>query len=159
MSENKQYITLARENGSVMISEDVITTIVAHAAEEIEGVAAVENVLDDDELSAADILLNIVGDLNHTGGIGSVTVGRHGDKFHIAFDLARADDVRHKDERTAQHADEQGIAALKVLIHLRTHVIDALCDLLLGVQYFQNILIHHTHGVLSFISISIFVSK
>ena len=40
MAENKQYVTQTRENGSVSISEDVITTIVAHAAEEVEGVVS-----------------------------------------------------------------------------------------------------------------------
>ena len=38
MAENKQYITQALENGSVMISEEVIATIVAHAVAEVEGV-------------------------------------------------------------------------------------------------------------------------
>ena len=39
MADNKQYIMQQQENGSVMISEDVITTIVANAATEVEGVA------------------------------------------------------------------------------------------------------------------------
>ena len=39
MAENKQYITQLLENGSIMISEDVIGTIVAHAISEVEGVA------------------------------------------------------------------------------------------------------------------------
>jgi uncharacterized alkaline shock family protein YloU len=38
MAEYKQYITQAQENGSVMISEDVIATIVANALTEVEGV-------------------------------------------------------------------------------------------------------------------------
>lgn len=38
MADNKQYITQVQENGSVMISEEVINTIVAHAACEVEGV-------------------------------------------------------------------------------------------------------------------------
>ena len=38
MAEYKQYVTQIQENGSVLISEDVITTIVAHAVEEVEGV-------------------------------------------------------------------------------------------------------------------------
>lgn len=38
MAESKQYITQMQENGSVMISEDVIATIVAHAVGEVEGV-------------------------------------------------------------------------------------------------------------------------
>lgn len=39
MAESKQYITQKQENGSVMISEDVIATIVALAVGEVEGVA------------------------------------------------------------------------------------------------------------------------
>lgn len=38
MAENKQYITKVQDNGSVMISEDVICTIVEHAVKEVEGV-------------------------------------------------------------------------------------------------------------------------
>jgi uncharacterized alkaline shock family protein YloU len=38
MAESKQYITQLQENGSVMISEDVVTTIVAHAVNEVDGV-------------------------------------------------------------------------------------------------------------------------
>ena len=38
MAEYKQYITQAQENGSVLISEDVIATIVANALTEVEGV-------------------------------------------------------------------------------------------------------------------------
>ena len=38
MAENKQYIVQGQENGAVMISEDVIATIVSHAAGEVEGV-------------------------------------------------------------------------------------------------------------------------
>lgn len=40
MAENKQYITQVRENGSVMISEDVIATIVAHAVCDVDGVVS-----------------------------------------------------------------------------------------------------------------------
>lgn len=38
MAEYKQYITQAKENGSVMISEDVVCTIVEHTLTEVEGV-------------------------------------------------------------------------------------------------------------------------
>ena len=39
MAENKQYVTQMQENGTVLISEDVIATIVANAVGEVEGVA------------------------------------------------------------------------------------------------------------------------
>ena len=38
MADSKQYILQIQENGSVMISEDVIATIVTHAVGEVEGV-------------------------------------------------------------------------------------------------------------------------
>ena len=38
MAEYKQYITQVQENGNVMISEDVIATIVENALTEVEGV-------------------------------------------------------------------------------------------------------------------------
>ena len=38
MADNKQYITRIQDNGSVMISEDVVATIVSLAVKEVEGV-------------------------------------------------------------------------------------------------------------------------
>ncbi len=38
MAESKQYITQTQENGSIMISEDVVATIVEHTLTEVEGV-------------------------------------------------------------------------------------------------------------------------
>lgn len=38
MAEYKQYITQDQENGSVMISEDVIATIAEHTLTEVDGV-------------------------------------------------------------------------------------------------------------------------
>ena len=40
MAENKQYVAQPQENGNVMISEDVIATIIAQAAKEVEGVVS-----------------------------------------------------------------------------------------------------------------------
>ena len=38
MADSKQYIVQDQENGAVMISEDVLSTIVAQAISEVEGV-------------------------------------------------------------------------------------------------------------------------
>ncbi len=40
MADNKQYITQQQDNGSVQISEDVIISITAHAACEVDGVVS-----------------------------------------------------------------------------------------------------------------------
>ena len=42
MADNKQYIIQVQDNGNVMISEDVIATIVAHAVSEVEGVVGLD---------------------------------------------------------------------------------------------------------------------
>jgi uncharacterized alkaline shock family protein YloU len=67
MAENKQYITQVQENGNVMISEDVISTIVANAVKEVDGVV---------ELAVkpgADIV-EIIGKKNWGKGL-KVTIG------------------------------------------------------------------------------------
>ena len=38
MSDNKEYLTIEQENGTIYISEEVIATIAAIAANEVEGV-------------------------------------------------------------------------------------------------------------------------
>ena len=38
MADNKQYVTQSQEHGNVMISEDVIATIVEQAVSEVEGI-------------------------------------------------------------------------------------------------------------------------
>ena len=43
MADNKQYITQIQENGSVMISEDVISSIVSQAVGEVDGVVSINS--------------------------------------------------------------------------------------------------------------------
>ncbi len=43
MADNKQYITQTQENGSLLISEDVIAAIVAHTLKDVEGVVGLNN--------------------------------------------------------------------------------------------------------------------
>ena len=40
MAENKQYITHIQDNGTVMISEDVVASIIALSVKEVEGVVS-----------------------------------------------------------------------------------------------------------------------
>ena len=72
MADHKEYINQTLENGNVMISEDVIETIVAHAVGEVEGVAGLSNaksrgksmkitISQDDELSIECNIIVIYG--------------------------------------------------------------------------------------------------
>lgn len=62
MAENKQYITQQQDNGSVLISEDVIAEIVAHAACEVEGVVGIN------AKSSAEIT-ELIGKKNRSKGL------------------------------------------------------------------------------------------
>jgi len=41
MADSKQYITQVQENGTVLISEDVVAAIVAQAVKDVEGVVGI----------------------------------------------------------------------------------------------------------------------
>ena len=67
MAENKQYITMIQDNGTVQISEDVVATIVDHAAQEVEGVVSISS------KPVADIA-ELIGKKNWGKGI-KITIG------------------------------------------------------------------------------------
>lgn len=69
MAESKQYITQMQENGCLMISEDVIATIVGHAVNEVEGVVSL-NVK-----PGADII-ELIGKKNWGKGM-KITIGEN----------------------------------------------------------------------------------
>lgn len=75
MADNKQYITQVQENGSVMISEDVVTTIVINAIEEVEGVAPVP--VRNDLLAKRKLVKIIIGE-NNTLNIGAIIYVKFG---------------------------------------------------------------------------------
>ena len=81
MADNKTYVAQLQENGSVMISEDVIATIVIHAVEEVEGVV---------ELSAkvgADIA-EMIGKKNWGKGL-KITIAEN-DELTVACNIVIA---------------------------------------------------------------------
>ena len=73
MADNKTYITHCKENGAVMISEDVISTIVTHAIEEVDGVVALST------KPGADIA-ELIGKKNWGKGM-KVTIGENDELF------------------------------------------------------------------------------
>ena len=115
--------------------------------EKVQGISGVQDVLNHNQIPARDILLDVVSDLHRAGGAGGVAVGGHGDELHVALYRAGPDNVRHEDEGPPQHADKEGVLALQIPVHLRTHGLDPGGNLLFGVQYLQNVLIHCTHVV------------
>ncbi len=78
MAENKQYVTQVQENGTVMISEDVIAAIVIHTVKDVEGVAGLAGKL------GADIV-EMIGKKNWGKGI-KILIGQ-GDALYIDCDV------------------------------------------------------------------------
>ncbi len=68
MAESKQYVTQMQDNGTVMISEDVIATIVAHAVTEVEGVVGLD-------VKAGSDIAELIGKKNWGRGI-KVTIAQ-----------------------------------------------------------------------------------
>ena len=73
MADNKTYITHCKENGAVMISEDVISTIITHAIEEVDGVVSLST------KPGADIA-ELIGKKNWGKGM-KVTIGENDELF------------------------------------------------------------------------------
>jgi uncharacterized alkaline shock family protein YloU len=69
MADNKQYITQTQENGSIMISEDVISAIITQAVTEVEGLVGLS------AKPGADIV-DMIGVKNWGKGI-KVTLGEN----------------------------------------------------------------------------------
>ena len=81
MAEVKQYIKQVQDEGTIMISEDVIASIVVHAVSEVEGVACISNKLGVD-------IYQLVGMGNRAKGI-KVDIGPDND-LHIHCDISIA---------------------------------------------------------------------
>ena len=69
MAENKQYITQIQDNGRVMISEDVVSTIVVQALADIEGFVGLTGKTGVD-------FVELLGKKNWTKGL-KVTIGEN----------------------------------------------------------------------------------
>lgn len=77
MAENKEYLVQAQENGSILISEEVIASIAALAVREVEGVFGLSATSNFD-------ISKVIGKKNLRNGI---RVSLNGDEIAIACNL------------------------------------------------------------------------
>ena len=77
MADNKEYLVQAQENGSILISEEVIASIAALAVREVEGVYGLST-------TASFDIANILGKKNLRKGI---RVSINDDEIAIACNL------------------------------------------------------------------------
>lgn len=73
MADNKQYITQTQDSGSIMISEDVIATIVAQAIHDVEGVSGLNG-------RAGMDIAEIIGMKNNSKGL-KISIGDANELF------------------------------------------------------------------------------
>ena len=73
MADNKQYITQTQDAGCIMISEDVIATIVAQAVHDVEGVSGLNGRVGMD-------IAEIIGMKNNSKGL-KITIGNDSELF------------------------------------------------------------------------------
>lgn len=73
MSDNKQYVTQNQENGTVMISEEVLAAIITRAASEVEGVVSLAS-------KASSDILDVVGKKNWSKGL-RVVIGQDNEVY------------------------------------------------------------------------------
>lgn len=74
MAENKQYITQKQEYGNVLISEDVIASIIVNAVKEVEGIVGLN-------VKPGSDIADIIGKKNWGKGM-KITIGQD-DELYI----------------------------------------------------------------------------
>ena len=107
MGENKEYMTLPEENGSINISEEVIAAIAVGAVREVEGVSGMMTNLGG---SVSDLLNN---KKNAQKGAKSVKIDMTGAALVLEMDLTVA--YGHPIPEVAENAQKAVIAAVEAM--------------------------------------------
>ncbi len=114
MAENKQYVVQAQENGSVFISEDVISKIVLQAMNDVDGYAGIS-------LKPGMEIIELIGGKNWAKGV-KVTVS---EKNQLSVECNVIINYGHSVMTVAQAIQEAAVSALqsvtgieKVSIHV-----------------------------------------
>lgn len=114
MAENKQYVVQAQENGSVFISEDVISKIVLQAMNDVDGYAGIS-------LKPGMEIIELIGGKNWAKGV-KVTVS---EKNQLSVECNVIINYGHSVMTVAQAIQEAAVSTLqsvtgieKVSIHV-----------------------------------------
>ena len=73
--------------------------------------AAVDDVLDDQDVAALQRGVEVLEDAHHAAGLGGRAVGRDGHEVDLAAGLEVAHQVGQEQERALEHADQQQVLA------------------------------------------------
>lgn len=82
----------------------------------IQGQTSVSNIFDDQDVASFDADIQILLDLDHTSGLGGVTIAGNGHKVDLSSCAELADQVRAEDEGTFEDADKhQGFLEIGII--------------------------------------------
>ena len=73
----------------------------------VEREAGVHDVLDQQHVAALEVVIEVLEDPHHAGGLRGGAVGRHRHEVELERQADVAGQVRHDHERALQHADQQ----------------------------------------------------
>ena len=110
-------------------------------AQVAEGEAGVEDVFDEEDVFAFDRVVDVLDELDGTGGDTGAAVAGNGDEVEGVVDADGTREVGEKDGRALEDADENDGLAGVVAADLSAEGVDAVGDLLLGEED-----IHHLGG-------------
>ena len=116
----------------------IVIELLEHTDDLCQCSARVDDILNDDHMIAADILCEVIGDLDlsYRGGAGEIASCRH--KAHLTGDSDLAAEVGEKNEGALQHADQQQRLALVLPAKLPAALFQRIFYLLLGDKHTVN---------------------
>ena len=109
----------------------------------------VDDVLDDQDVLAGDVGVEVLEDPHHAGGLGARAVGRDRHPVHRRRCRAARAQVGHDHDRALEDADEQQVLARVVRVDLGGQLVQPGVDLLLGERTFSRSAAHvgGVHGI------------
>ena len=108
---------------------------------EVQRIAGIVNILQNQHMAAPDVHGNVPFDLHTAGGCGS-GVGRNPHKIHLAGRLDLPDHIRIEDDNALQNAHDHRVLPFVIFGQLHTQFLYPAADLLLRNENLQNIILH-----------------
>lgn len=114
-----------------------------HILDELrKGQTSVNNVLDDKNVAASEVSLDILLDFERTSGLVTIAIAGDGHEFHFHEDIHLASQVSKEKNGTTEDTDDNWILILVVVSDLSSKFTNSLLDLFTGEKNSLDILIH-----------------
>ena len=105
----------------------------------MQRLATVENILNNHDIIALQVDVEVLDDLDNAGGLRAGAVARNAHEIDAGRNRNGAHKVCHKDDRTLQNADKQQVFIGVIVGNFRAHALDHAVDVRFAVQNFLDI--------------------